>query len=430
MDKGLGVNIGLGTLSIHAGQRPGPSSERAVPISQTTSFLFSSPEHAAKLFSLEDEGYIYTRIGNPTTAVLEARMAELDGGVGAVAFSSGMAAITAAVLNITSAGQHIVSSASLYGGTVTLFTHTLRRLGIEASLVDPSRPEEIKRAIKENTRLVYVESIGNPKNDVPDFEQISKIAHDAGIPLICDNTMLTPIIFRPFDYGVDIAVYSCTKFIGGHGTSIGGIIVDSGRFDWSSGRFPELTEPDPSYHGIRYVDKFGESAYIVKVRVQLLRDMGACLSPFNAWLFLQGLETLHLRMPRHCENALRLARWLKEDDRVAWVNYLGLEDHPSHKIARRYFKGGFGAVFGFGVKGGYSAAVRFIESVKLCSHLANIGDSKTLVIHPASTTHQQLTQEERLASGVTDDFIRISVGTEDIEDIIADIDQALDKAVR
>ncbi len=422
-------NLHKGTLSIHAGQTPGPEGERAVPIAQTTSYVFKDTEHAARLFALEEFGQIYTRIGNPTIDVLEKRMAALDGGVGAVAFSSGMAAITASVLNITSAGQHIVSSSSLYGGTITLFTHTLRKLGIETSLVDPTKPDEVKKAIKENTRLIYIESIGNPKNDVPDFEVIAEIAHSANIPLICDNTILTPIIFKPLDYGVDIAVYSCTKFIGGHGTSIGGIIVDSGRFDWSSGKFPELTEPDPSYHGVKYVERFGNLAYITKARVQILRDMGSCLSPFNAWLFLQGLETLHLRLPRHCENALKLAQWLKQDKRISWVNYLGLDEHPSHKTAKKYFNGGFGSVFGFGIKGGYKSAVKFIESVKLCSHLANIGDSKTLVIHPASTTHQQLSKEEQLASGVTEDFIRISVGTEDIEDIIADIDQALSKAV-
>ncbi len=421
--------LGIGTIAIHSGQKPGPEGERVVPIAQTTSYVFKDASHAARLFALEEFGQIYTRIGNPTTDVLEARLAALDGGVGALAFSSGMATITAAVLNLTSAGQHIVSAGALYGGTVTLFAHTLKRLGIDVSFVDVTEPEQFRSAIKDNTRLVYIESISNPKNDVPDFEAIVDIAHSAGIPVICDNTVLTPVIFRPFDYGIDIAVYSCTKFIGGHGSAIGGAIVDSGNFDWGTGKFPELTEPDPSYHGVKYLERFGKLAYIVKARTQILRDMGACISPFNSWLLLQGLETLHLRLPKHSSNALELARWLDKDKRISWVNFVGLKNHPSHSNAKKYLKGGFGSVFGFGIAGGYQAGIKFIESVELCSHLANIGDSKTLVIHPASTTHQQLTEQERLAAGVSDDFIRISVGTEDIEDIIADIDQALDKAV-
>ncbi len=419
-----------GTLAIHAGQQIGSAGERAVPIAQTTSFVFKDTAHAARLFSLDEFGQIYTRIGNPTTDVLEARMTALDAGAGALCLSSGMAAITTAVLNITAAGQNIVSASALYGGTVTLFGHTLKRLGIQTRFADVTKPDEIRRAIDDNTRLIYVESICNPKNDVPDFEKLARIAHQAGIPLVCDNTVLTPVVFKPFDYGVDIAVYSCTKFIGGHGTSIGGAIVDSGKFDWGNGKFPELTQPDPSYHGIQYVQKFGPLAYIIKARVQLLRDTGGCMSPFNAWLFLQGFETLHLRMARHSENALTVAKWLKKDKRVAWVNYVGLPEHPCHKQAKKYFTGSFGSVFGFGVKGGYAPAVRFIESVKLCSHLANIGDSKTLVIHPASTTHQQLSEKERTAAGVGDDFIRISVGTEDVQDIIADLDQALSAAVK
>ncbi len=421
--------LGIGTKAIHAGQRPGSEGERVVPIAQTTSYVFKDASHAARLFALEEFGQIYTRIGNPTTDVLEKRLAELDGGVGGLAFSSGMAAITAAVLNITSAGQHIVAASALYGGTVTLFSHTLKRFGIETSFVDVTKPEEFRSAIKDNTRAVYIESVSNPKNDVPDFEAIVQIAHEAGLPVICDNTVLTPVIFRPFEYGIDIAVYSCTKFIGGHGTAIGGVIVDSGNFDWDNGKFPELVEPDMSYHGIRYVERFGNLAYIVKARTQILRDMGGCISPFNSWLLLQGLETIHLRMPKHSANALELARWLEKDERVSWVNYVGLENHPSHGNAVKYLKGGFGSVFGFGIKGGYQAGIKFIESVELCSHLANIGDSKTLVIHPASTTHQQLSEKERLAAGVSDDFIRISVGTEDIEDIIADIDRALGLAV-
>lgn len=422
-------NWRAGTRAIHAGQTIGPAGERAVPIAQTTSFVFKDTGHAARLFALDEFGQIYSRIGNPTLDILEARIAAIDGGVGALAFSSGMAAIAAGVLNITAAGQNIVAASALYGGTVTLFAHTFRRMGITVKFVDVTKPEEFRRAIDANTRLVYVESVCNPKNDVPDFEKIAKIAHAAGIPVLCDNTVL-PIVFKPFEHGMDLAVYSCTKFIGGHGTSIGGVLVDSGKYNWGNGRFPELTEPDPSYHGVRYVAKFGAPAYIIKARVQLLRDLGACMSPFNAWLFLQGCETLHLRMTRHCENALAIARHLRKDKRVSWVNYAGLPDHPCHKLAKKYFGGRFGSVFGFGVKGGYAAGIRFIESVDLCSHLANIGDSKTLVIHPASTTHQQLTDRERAAAGVTDDFIRISVGTEDVEDILADLDQALAQAVK
>jgi len=423
-------NWRIGTKAVHAGQNIGPAGERAVPIAQTTSYQFKNTQHAARLFALDEPGQIYTRLGNPTTDVLETRLAELDGGVGALAFSSGMAAISAAVLNITSAGQNIVSASALYGGTVTLFDHTLRRLGIQTKFVDVTKPEQFKRAIDEKTRLVYIESICNPKNDVADFVKIVKIAHDAGIPVICDNTILTPVIFRPFEVGVDIVVYSCTKFIGGHGTSIGGAIVDSGNFNWAGGKFPEITEPDPSYHGITYADKFGPLAYIIKARVQILRDLGACMSPFNSWLFLQGIETLHLRMPRHCEHALTVARWLKKNKNVAWVNYVGLPDHPCYKTAKKYFKNAFGSVFGFGIRGGYAAGVKFIESVELCSHLANIGDSKTLLIHPASTTHQQLDEKSRIAAGVSDDFIRISVGTEDVQDIIDDLDQAMKKAIK
>jgi O-acetylhomoserine (thiol)-lyase len=423
-------NWRTGTLAIHAGQEIGPNGERAVSIAQTTSYVFRDTQHAAKLFALEEPGQIYTRLGNPTTGVLEDRLAALDGGVAGLGFSSGMAAITAAVLNITAAGQNIVAASALYGGTVTLFEHTFKRMGIKTKFVDVTKPEEFKRAIDANTRLIFVESICNPKNDVADFEAIAKIAHDAGIPLICDNTVLTPAVFKPFEHGVDIAVYSCTKFIGGHGTSIGGAIIDSGKFNWSNGKFPELTEPDESYHGIKYVERFGKSAYIVKARCQILRDLGACMSPFNAWMFLQGLETLSLRLDRHSSNAMAVAKWLKKDPRVSWVNYVGLEDHPCHANAKKYFKDKFGSVFGFGVKGGYEASVRFIESVELCSHLANIGYSKTLVIHPASTTHQQLDESSRIAAGVSDDFIRISIGTEDIEDIIEDLDQALSKAAK
>jgi len=419
----------LPTLCIHAGQEVGGEGERALPISQTTSYVFADTSEAAGLFALERDGFIYTRLNNPTTDVLEKRLARLDGGVGAVAFSSGMAAISAAVLNIARAGDHLVAASALYGGTVTLFAHSLAKLGIETTFADVRDLSEVAGAIRENTKLIFVESIGNPKNDVPDFERLSTLAHDAGVPLICDNTIMTPALFRPFDHGVDIAVYSCTKFIGGHGTSIGGAIVDGGKFDWTTGRFPGLTEPDPTYQGLCYTDKSPDGAYILKARLQVLRDFGACLAPFNAWLFLQGLETLHLRMPRHSENTGSVAKWLANDDRVGWINSVALEDHPCHELAKRYFTG-WGPVFGFGIRGGYGAAVKFIESVKLCSHLANIGDSKTLVIHPASTTHQQLTADQRDAAGVTDDLVRISVGTEHVDDIIADLDQALAEAGR
>jgi len=416
----------LETLALHAGQQVDSDTlSRAVPVYQTTSYCFKDSAHAARLFALEEFGNIYTRLMNPTNDVLEKRLAALEGGVGGLCFSSGMAAITSSILNICEAGQHIVSSSSLYGGTVTLFSHTFAKLGIEVSFVDPREPENFAGAIKDNTRLIYIESIGNPKNDVLQYEKVTDIAHKNGMPVICDNTVTTPILFRPFDYGIDIVVHSCTKFIGGHGTSIGGAIVDSGKFDWTNGRYPELTEPDPSYHGVKYVESFAELAYIVKARTQFLRDLGSCMSPFNAFLFLQGLETLHLRMPRHSENALKLAQWLEKQTEVTWVNYPGLQSHPDYELAKRYLPKGQGAILGFGIKGGKEAGIKFINNVKLASHLANIGDSKSLVIHPASTTHQQLTDEERLAAGVTADYIRVSVGTEHIDDIIADFEQAL-----
>ncbi len=416
----------LDTLALHAGQQPDPvTGSRAVPIYQSTSYVFKDTQHAADLFALKEFGNIYTRLMNPTTDVLEQRLAAMERGVGALAFSSGMAAITNAVLNITRSGQHLVASSSLYGGTYTLFSQTLPKLGIEVTFVDPSDPANFAEAIRDNTRLVYIETIGNPKNDILDYEQIAKIAHDRKIPLFCDNTVASPILFRPIEHGTDVVIHSCTKIIGGHGTSIGGIVVDSGKFDWTNGKFPELTEPDPSYHGVEYVEAVGPMAYIVKLRTQFLRDMGACLSPFNAFLFLQGLETIHLRAPRHCENALALARWLEKHSAVTWVNYPGLESHKDHKLAMKYLPHGQGAILGFGIKGGREAGVKFIESVKLASHLANILDSKTLVIHPATTTHQQLNPEEQLATGVTDDYIRVSVGTEHVDDIIADFDQGL-----
>jgi O-acetylhomoserine (thiol)-lyase len=414
------------TLALHAGQQiDSDTRSRAVPIYQTTSYVFKDTEHAANLFALKEFGNIYTRLMNPTTDVLEKRLAALEGGVGGLALSSGQSAIYVSIFNICGAGGHIVSSSSLYGGTVTLFGQTFPKLGIEVTFVDPKKPENFAKAIKKNTRLIYIESIGNPKNDVLQYEKIADIAHKNSMPVICDNTVTTPILFRPIEFGIDIVVHSCTKFIGGHGTSIGGAIVDSGKFDWTNGRYPELTEPDPSYHGVKYVESFGEMAYIIKARVQFLRDMGSCMSPFNAFLFLQGLETLHLRMPRHSENALKLAKWLEKQRQVNWVNYPGLESHSDYALAKKYLPNGAGGILGFGIKGGMESGKKFINSVKLASHLANIGDSKTLVIHPASTTHQQLSKEEQLAAGVTDDYIRVSVGTEHIDDIIADFQQAL-----
>jgi len=419
----------LETLALHAGQEVDPTTmSRAVPIYQTSSYVFKDTAHAADLFGLKQFGNIYTRLMNPTTDVLEKRLAALEGGVGAVAFSSGMAAITAAILNICKAGDHFVSAGTLYGGTITLFSHTFARLGIEASFVDSSKPENFEKAIKKNTRLIYIETCGNPKNNIPDFEKIVAISHKHNLPVICDNTTMSPILFRPIEHGIDIVVHSCTKIIGGHGTSIGGIVIDSGKFNWANGKFPELTEPDKSYHGIKYVEQFGNLAYILKVRLQLLRDMGGCLSPFNSFLFLQGLETLHLRVPRHCENAMALAKWLEKNKAASWVNYPGLESHPDYKLAKKYLPNGQGAMLGFGIKGGRKAGEKFINSVKLASHLANILDSKTLVIHPASTTHQQLSEDEQIAAGVSPDFIRVSVGTEHIDDIIADFEFALKKA--
>ncbi len=424
MDKQ--TNYRLETLALHAGQEVDSTTlSRAVPIYQTTSYLFKDTDHAGNLFALKEFGNIYTRLMNPTTDVLEKRLAAMEGGVGGLALSSGQSAIYVSIFNICGAGGHIVSSNSLYGGTVTLFSHTFAKLGIDVTFVDPKEPKNFAKSIKDNTRLIYIETIGNPKNDILQYDKISDIAHKNGIPVICDNTVATPILFRPIEHGIDIVVHSCTKFIGGHGTSIGGAIVDSGKFDWTNGRYPELTEPDTSYHGIKYVESFGNLAYIIKARTQFLRDMGSCMSPFNAFLFLQGLETLHLRMPRHSENALKLAKWLEKHKQVSWVNYPGLESHPDYKLAKKYMPDGQGAILGFGIKGSRKAGIKFINSVKLASHLANIGDSKTLVIHPASTTHQQLNEKEQLAAGVTDDYIRVSVGTEHIDDIINDFQQAL-----
>ncbi len=413
------------TIALHGGQEPDSTTlARAVPIYQTTSYVFKDSEHAANLFALKEFGNIYTRIMNPTTDVFETRLAQLDGGVGALALASGQAATTLSILNIARSGDEIISATSLYGGTYNLFNYTFPKLGITVHFVDPGDPENFRRAVNDKTRAIYIESIGNPKLDVVDFEGISKVAHEEGIPLIVDNTV-TPILFRPFDFGADIIVYSATKFIGGHGTSIGGAIVESGRFDWTSGRFPEFTEPDPSYNGLVYTEALGDLAYIIKARVQLLRDLGPALSPFNSFLFLQGLETLSLRIRKHSENALEIAQRLKKHRDVTWVIYPGLEDHPTYENAIKYLPHGFGSIVGFGVKGGFEAGIRFIDNVKLLSHLANIGDAKSLVIHPASTTHQQLSPEQRFATGVTEDYVRLSIGIEDVEDIWADIEGAL-----
>ncbi|MGB9682263.1 MAG: homocysteine synthase [bacterium] len=420
---------GFETLALHGGQDVDPFTlSRVVPIYQTTSYLFKDTDHAARLFAVEEEGNIYSRIMNPTVAVFEKRVALLEGGVGALATSSGQSAELIAILNITKAGDEIVSSFSLYGGTHTLFASTLGKLGIKVNFVDPTDPENFRRAITHKTRAIYAETLGNPKLDTLDIEAVANIAHSASIPLIIDNTIPSPYLVRPIDHGADIVIHSATKFIGGHGTSIGGVIVDSGRFNWDNGKFPELTEPDPSYHGLKYIEKFGNSAYIAKARLQLLRDLGPCMSPFNAFLFLQGIETLPLRMERHSQNALKVAEFLKNHPKVSWVNYPGLPDSPYYHLAKKYFvRNLFGAIIGFGVKGGLSAGKTFVNSVKLISHLANIGDAKSLVIHPASTTHAQLTPEEQLAAGVTPDFIRLSIGLETIDDILNDIDQALSK---
>lgn len=419
-------NLGFGTLAVHAGQTPDPTTgSRAVPIYQTTSYVFKNAEHAANLFALKESGNIYTRIMNPTTDVFEQRVAALEGGAAALATASGQSAATFSLLNIAGAGDEIVSSSSLYGGTYTLFASTLKKLGIKVTFVDSSEPENFRKAITDKTKALYAETLGNPKLDVLDIEAVAKIAHEAGIPLIVDNTMATPYHCKPIEHGADIVMNSATKFIGGHGTSIGGVIVDSGNFNWDNGKFPYLSEPDPSYHGIKFTEACGNLAYIIKARVTLLRDMGAALSPFNSFLLLQGLETLHLRMERHSSNALKIAKWLENHPSVSWVSYPGLESHPSHQNALKYLKGGFGAILTFGIKGGKEAGKKVIDAVKVFSLLANIGDAKSLIIHPASTTHQQLTLEEQVSSGVTEDLIRLSIGIEDADDLIHDLEQAL-----
>lgn len=417
----------LETLAIHAGQEVDPTTlSRAVPIYQTSSYVFHDSDHATRLFNLEEEGFVYTRIMNPTTDAFEKRIAALEGGTGALGVASGQAAIVNSILNIATVGDEIVSSASLYGGTYNLFLHTLPKFGITVKFVDGSDPKNFEKAITGKTKAVYAETIGNPKGDILDIEAVAEIAHNHFIPLIVDNTFATPYLLRPIDFGADIIVHSATKFIGGHGTSIGGVIVDSGKFDWSkSGKFPGLTEPDPSYHGLVYTEAAGENAYIIKARVQLLRDLGASLSPFNSFLFLQGLETLHLRLERHSKNALEVARFLEKNEAVQWVSYSGLESHSSHNLAKKYLPKGQGAILSFEIKGGAEAGKKLINSVQLFSHLANVGDSKSLIIHPASTTHQQLSSQEQLDTGVTPGLIRLSVGTESIDDIIFDLEQAI-----
>lgn len=421
----------LGTLALHAGQSVDPTTNsRAVPIYATTSYLFNDTDHAANLFGLKEFGNIYTRLMNPTTDVLEKRLAAMDGGVTGLAFASGQAAITAALLTICHAGQNFISATSLYGGTWTLFTQTFKSLGIEVRFFDPRHPEQIKELIDENTRCVYMESLGNPKNDVPDFRGIADTAHAAGLPVICDNTVMTPMLLRPIEHGIDIVVYSTTKFIGGHGTHIGGAVIDSGNFKWADNpeKWPEFCAPAPSYHGAVFEEALrpmGNIAYNLHIRTHWLRDTGAAMSPFAAFLFLQGLETLHLRMPRHCENAQKVAEHLEKHPAVEWVNYPGLPSHQDHANAKKYLPNGAGAIMGFGIKGGAEAGKTFVNNCKLLSHLANIGDAKSLVIHPASTTHSQLSPEEQKKTGVNPEYVRLSIGIEDVADIIADIDQAL-----
>jgi len=421
----------LGTQALHAGQAPDPTTTAcAVPIYATTSYVFKDTDHAANLFALKEFGNIYSRLMNPTNDVLEKRLAALDGGAAALAFASGQAAITAALLTIVHAGQNFISATSLYGGTWTLFSQTFPKLGVEARFFDPNKPEDMNKLVDANTRAVYLESLGNPKNDVPDFQRLTDIAHKHGLPVIVDNTVMTPALFRPFEHGADVVVYSTTKFLGGHGVHIGGAVVDSGKFPWGKNplKWPEFCAPDPAYHGLVFEEALrpiGNVAYILHIRTHWLRDTGACMSPFASFLTLLGIETLHLRMPRHCENALAVAKFLEKHPTVAWVNYPGLPSHPHHANAKKYLRDGAGAIVGFGIKGGAAAGVKLINNVKLFSHLANIGDAKSLIIHPASTTHSQLTPEEQAKTGVSPEFVRLSIGLEDVGDIINDLDQAL-----
>ena len=419
-------SYGFATRALHAGHRPDrETGARAVPIYQTTSYVFEDTEHAANLFNLQRFGNIYTRIMNPTTAVFEERMASLEGGVGALALASGQAAQFIALTSLLQAGDEIVAASTLYGGTYTQFDVSFRRIGINTTFVDPEDPENFRRAISPRTRVLYGETIGNPRLNVFDISAVAQIAHEANLPLVIDNTFASPYLCRPIEHGADIVLHSATKFIGGHGTSIGGVIIDSGRFPWAKGRFPQLLEPSPGYHGIRFYETFGDFAYIMKARVEGLRDFGPAMSPFNAFLFLQGIETLKLRMEAHVANALAVSRFLEQHPSVSWVNYPGLESSPYRALRERYLPLGGGAIVTFGIKGGLEAGRRFIESLALFSHLANVGDAKSLVIHPASTTHQQLSEKEKESCGITDDLIRLSIGIEDVEDVIWDLDQAL-----
>ena len=426
----IDAKLKIESLALHGGQEADPTTgSRAVPIYQTASYQFRDTEHAANLFGLTQFGNIYTRLMNPTTDVFEKRMALLDGGAGALAVASGQSAITLALLNIARSGDEIVSADNLYGGTYNLFHYTFARLGITVRFVKSNDLEAFRKAVTTKTKAIYAESIGNPKLDVADLEGIAGVAHQNGIPFVLDNTV-SPYLLRPIDFGADIVVYSATKFIGGHGTSLGGVLVDAGKFDWTNGKFPLIADPDPSYHGLNFIEALkpmGNIAYITKARVSLLRDLGPALSPFNAFLFLQGLETLHLRMIRHSENALAVAEYLEKHPKVGWINYPGLQSSPERERVKKYLPKGAGAIIGFGIKGGAQAGRKFIESLELVSHLANIGDAKTLAIHPATATHQQLSAEEQLATGVTPDFIRLSIGIEHIDDLIADIGQALGK---
>ncbi|WP_461462280.1 O-acetylhomoserine aminocarboxypropyltransferase/cysteine synthase family protein [Methanobrevibacter sp.] len=428
MDKNK--KYGPRTLEVHAGQENADptTGARALPIYQTTSYVFESPEYAAELFALKREGNIYTRLNNPTNAAFEERVNAIEGGVGALSQSSGLSAIFTAIFNIAKCGDEIVSADNLYGGTFTLFKNTFSKMGIKFIFVDSQDLEGFENAITDKTKAIYCESIGNPKLDVPDFKALSDIAHSHDIPLIVDNTSAITIV-KPIEYGADIVVSSATKYIGGHGSTMGGVIVDSGNFNWANGKFPDFTEPDESYHGVIYTKEFKEKAYITKARVQMMRDIGTCISPFNAWILMQGLETLSLRVNQHCENAMEVAKFLEKHPSVSWVNYPGLESSPAHAGAKKYLNGKYGGIIGFGIKGGIEEGKKFIENVELASHLANIADTKTLVVHPASTTHSNLTPEEQVASGVTPDFIRLSVGIENVEDIIDDLNQALNKAV-
>ena len=428
---GISHDFGFATLALHAGQRPDPvTGSRAVPIHQTTSFVFEDTEHAAGLFALQDYGYIYSRIGNPTVAVFEERMATLEGGVGALATSSGQAAQFLAFFTLLEAGDEVVSAATLYGGTYTQFDVSFRKFGWNVVFVDPRDPEAFRRAATDKTRAFYCETIGNPLSNVADLEATAEIAHEVGVPLIVDNTFASPYLCRPMEWGADIVVHSSTKFIGGHGTSIGGVIVDSGKFNWANGKSGSMVGPSKGYHGLNFYETFGELGYITKARTEGLRDMGPCPSPFNAFLFLQGLETLHLRMERHCENAGKVVNFLAADRRVSFVNYPGLPENSGHELSLKYLPGGAGSVFSFGVEGGYAAAVKFIEGLEIHSHLANVGDAKSLIIHPASTTHAQLTESDMKAGHITPDMIRISVGIEDIDDILWDLDRGLEAASR